>query len=226
MLYFYNGYFYMNYILIKIKMNKHQRVLKELLTKLSYNDDNGINYEAINFYLTYRGIKKAYYNNFDKDKFNYILRFCKKHKLYCVYQYNPRFQNSGDYYTVIISRKKIPKNILNNRFTKNNQTIKTSFHRKIGKVIGFPTYCSNGWGKKPRNELYSHQIYVKYTLKGSKKVYEQQIYYFTCDKVNMKIMKDMTKKIYNDFNKNLKSMFSLYNVKYHIEYVDGYKYKI
>jgi hypothetical protein len=208
------------------KINKHQKVFEYILKNFSDHDD-----EPINLYLTYRGMKKAYLCSFRGKKFHQIIKFCKKHKLHCVYKKEPKMRS---HYSIFISRNKIPENIFDIKYD-NDQKITIEYHKKIGKLLGFPKICTDSYlkmlrdhlvGKKYKKNRYGHEIIIRFSLKNSKKVHQYQVYYFTCHKMCNQQMAKMAKKINDEFQTNLKKIFSYCSISYEICYRKNYIYKL
>lgn len=204
-----------------MKLNKHQKVFKEVLK--NFDEPTGQN--SLNLYLTYRGIKKGSWYTLKEKEFNKILKFCKKHKLNCIYQKrnNPEYPSYNDRYDIIISRKKIPANIFDIMHIKNNKyKITNKFNKKIGNILGFPRVCIDYFineqkredkkknkkkNKKKEKKRYSYEIKINFIFKDSKKIQQHRVFYFVCDKICKRQIKNMMKKIYREFNKNLKVCF-------------------
>ena len=179
-------------------MNKHQIVFKEILKKFP---------EPVNLYLTYRGIKKGYLSQIKKNRFLKLERFCKKYKLHLHKKIDSNNQGNSNYYIVLISKKNIPNKNMN--------------VEQIGNFLGYPRNCIH---RKKKQKRYSHKIIIQFIYKNSYKLIKNQVYYFYCHKMCYEKMKKMIKKIYDEFNKNLKNLFSFFSIDYHITYIDGYKY--
>ena len=189
-------------------MNEHQEVFKETLK---------ICLDSVNLYLVYSGIRKSCIFHLKKEKFQKMLKFCKKHKLNYVYEKRNKFDKRyTDKYDIVISKKKLPKNLFN----------KKKFIKVLGNIYGFPKDCIDFYMKPPKKKkekkTYGHKIKINFVLKNSKKIHKHAIYVFLCDRLCHQEMKKMTDKIYNDFNKNLKDIFSYYSIRYYINYTEGY----
>lgn len=206
------------------RVNKHQKVFKEILKDFS---DEYI-YEPMNLYLTYRGIKKGCYMHFHKKRdLTKILAFCKKYKLECLHKKRNMVNIDGKVYKlndVYISKKKIPKSLVET----NHREVYIGA-RVLGNMLGFPKACIDDFVRKTKyfkkhkkmnkKKRYGHEIIIYFILKNGK-IYQYDVYYFVCDKMCFSQMKKMAKMIYDDFNKNLKNLFSYFNISYHIKYLD------
>ncbi len=197
-------------MILKEKKNKkkYEKILKNILK-------NKID-EPFNFYLTYRGIKKSYYGGGKLKELKKILKLSKDLKLNCFYKktkYNKKKYPILFYYKFIISKKKIPKNILNSEEAKNYYT--KNFAKKIGKIIGYPSTCIGTFATKKNK--YRHSFKIVYKMKNDKKTKkEYNVYYFMCNKSLDSHMKKMKKNIEKEFKNNLSNLFSYYSINYEI----------
>ncbi len=164
--------------------------------------------EYFNFYLVYRNIKNAYFNTFLKKDFQKVLQLCKKYNLNCIYVKN--IYKKQIFYSCIISYQNIPKNIFKFKNKK--------FYSTIGLTIGYPLTCVKTFATKKNN--CGHNISVQYKLKNSTKKYNDQVYYFMCNKPLKKHMKDFKKKVVNECKKNLPNIFSYLSIHYEISKYD------